>query len=79
MRIALNNLKEMDNNKAIILFNLGCCYYLLNNGKKSSQNLNNSVNIYNNMIAKLSGGPANLQYKYQEKVKIAESILSSIN
>ena len=76
---SLNNLKEMDNNKAIILFNLGCCYFLLNDGKKSSQNLNNSVNIYNNMIAKLSGGPANLQYKYQEKVKIAESILSSMN
>ena len=77
--IALNNLKEIDTNKAIILFNLGCCYYFSNNAKKSSENLNLSVNIYNNMIAKLSGCPANLQYKYQEKVKIAESILSTFN
>ena len=76
---ALNNLKEYDNNRAITLFNLGCCYFLLNNAAKSSEKLNQSVNIYNNIIAKLSGRPANFQYKYQEKVQIAESILSNIN
>ena len=73
---ALTKLTENDHNKSIVLFNLGCCYYLINDAKKCSDNLNLAINLFNNLGNKVSS--SNYQINYQEKIQKAEQILNSL-
>ena len=81
---AIKGFEKKDNNRAIILFNLGIIYYFKNDKKKCEDNLNLCLDSFNNITQQMDKKANNnilkkFNINFAEKIKIVENILNKLH
>ena len=81
---AIKGFEKKDNNRAIILFNLGIIYYFKNDLKKCEDHLNLCLDTYNNITQQMDKKTNNnilnkFNINFAEKIKIVENILNKLH
>ena len=82
---AIKGFEKKDNNRAVILFNLGIIYFFKNDKKKCEDNLNLCLDTYNKITQQIDKKNDNNNIlkknniNYAEKIKIVENILNKLH
>jgi len=82
---AIKGFEKKDNNRAIVLFNLGIIYFFKNDKKKCEDNLNLCLDTYNKITQQIDKKNDNNNIlkknniNYAEKIKIVENILNKLH